>query len=85
MKTQFKDTMGVDIYVGDIVLYSSKYSGGSIHCYKVVGETPQRLKVSAGIDQWTGRVIISHLMYPALSLVLNNTDPQVIFDKMNKQ
>lgn len=87
MKTRYKDRLGNDIYEGDILLYStSSGTGGRISCYKVIGETEKKLKVTQGHSSWDGRPRISYLNHPESSVRLTHMeDPVTVFNKINKQ
>lgn len=84
MKTRYKDKLGQDIYEGDIILYSTKSgTGGVISCFKVVGQTAERLKVKRTCS-YTGKTKVTYLTMPSEAIVITNQlDPEAVFNKMN--
>lgn len=87
MKTRYKDRLGFPIYEGDILLYStSSMTSGRISCFKVLGETKEKLKVTRGTNSYSGKPMVSYINHPEDCVVLNNMqDPQDVFDIMNKE
>lgn len=87
MKTHYKDRLGKDIYEGDILLYATTSgTGGRIECFRVIGQTAQKLKVTSGFSKWGGRKRISYINHPETGVVLTAMgDPVAIFNQMNEQ
>lgn len=84
MKTKYVDQLGGAIYEGDIILYAT--TGCRISCFKVLGETKEKLKVTRGISPYNGKPMISHLNHPEDCVIISNQrDAQDVFKKMNKQ
>lgn len=87
MKTKYVDQLGGAIYEGDIILYATtSMTSGRISCFKVLGETKEKLKVTRGASPYDGKPRISYLNHPEDCVIISDQrDAQCVFEKMNKQ
>lgn len=73
MKTRYKDRLGSDIYEGDVLLYSTASgTGGRIECYKVIGQTEHKLKVTSGKRPYSSKPQVHYINHPEAGIVITH-------------